>query len=79
MEVAVELRSPPSVFTYERDPKDAHYVDLAVAAAATIITSRDNDLLALMRPGDPVADEFALRFPLLRVLTPDGLLREVKG
>ena len=75
--VAIEVPSPPSVFEYNRDPKDAHYIDLAVAANAAIVTSRDNDLLDLMVPGAPEADEFRRRFPLLRVLPPDVLLREM--
>jgi putative PIN family toxin of toxin-antitoxin system len=34
----------PSVFSYARDPDDAHYVDLAAAAQAKLIVSRDRDL-----------------------------------
>jgi putative PIN family toxin of toxin-antitoxin system len=76
-EVAVEVISPPPVFTYERDPKDSHYIDLAAAADASIVTSRDNDLMDLMKPGTPEADAFRRRFPMLRVLPPEVLLREV--
>ena len=38
----------PSVFTYPRDPDDAHYVDLAIATGSNLIVSRDRDLLDLM-------------------------------
>lgn len=42
----------PSVFTYDRDPDDAHYVDLSLATGANLIVSRDNDLLDLMADGN---------------------------
>src|SRR5213076_3416811 len=35
----------PSAFAYDRDPDDAHYVNLALKAGATMIVSRDKDLL----------------------------------
>jgi putative PIN family toxin of toxin-antitoxin system len=68
------LSAVPSVFEYDRDPKDAQYVDLAVAANAQLIVSRDNDLLALGDPTRPEGRDFALRFPGLQILTPPQLL-----
>jgi putative PIN family toxin of toxin-antitoxin system len=68
----------PELFTYSRDPDDAHYVNLALAADAELIVSRDNDLLDLMDPTKPEAAEFQSRYPLLRILSPVGFLREVK-
>lgn len=44
---AVLVETVPSVFEFSRDPDDAHYVDLAVAAGAKLIVSRDKDLLSL--------------------------------
>lgn len=68
------MNSVPQVFTYERDPDDAHYVDLAVAAKASLIVSRDKDLLALQDPTNPGAIIFQRRFPGISVLTPTELL-----
>jgi predicted nucleic acid-binding protein len=69
----------PAVFTYDRDPDDAHYVDLAVAAQAKLIVSRDRDRLDLMddRRQDSLA--FKRRFPSLRILDPVQLIRELEA
>lgn len=37
----------PSVFPFDRDPKDAKYIDLAFAAKADFLVTRDNDILDL--------------------------------
>jgi putative PIN family toxin of toxin-antitoxin system len=63
-------------FRYERDPDDAHYVNLALAADAKLIVSRDKDLLELMDVSKPGARDFQLRFPTLRILDPVTFLRE---
>ncbi len=67
----------PEVFSYQRDPDDAHYVNLALAADAKLIVSRDNDLLDLMDSSKPEAAEFQMHYPTLRILNPVGFLREV--
>ena len=36
-----------SVFPLDRDPKDAKYIDLAFAAKADFLVTRDNDILGL--------------------------------
>ncbi len=60
----------PRRFQYERDPKDECYVNLALAAQARYLVSRDTDLL------DLADDEgFRHRFPDLRILGPVALLR----
>ncbi|HMN41405.1 MAG TPA: putative toxin-antitoxin system toxin component, PIN family [Phycisphaerales bacterium] len=72
------LISPvPEVFTMDRDPADAHYVNLALAAGATLIVSRDNDLLALADAARPEGREFRARFPSLRILRPHEFLLTV--
>ena len=48
LDAAEFVADPISVFSYPRDPDDAHYVDLAVATGAKLIVSNDNDLLDLM-------------------------------
>jgi putative PIN family toxin of toxin-antitoxin system len=73
---ATVLTGFPETFTYSRDPDDAHYVNLAAAANASVIVSRDKDLLDLMDPAKPEAADFRNRFPLLRILDPVSFLRE---
>jgi predicted nucleic acid-binding protein len=65
----------PPIFEYPRDPDDAHYVDLAIAADAKLIVSRDNDLLSLRDPATVAGQDFLSRFPLLLILTPPEALR----
>lgn len=68
------LSTVPKVFNYDRDPGDAHYVDLAVAANAQLIVSRDGDLLSLGDLNRAEGRDFAQRFPGLQILTPPQLL-----
>jgi putative PIN family toxin of toxin-antitoxin system len=72
--VLVDIRE---AFVYERDPEDARYVNLAVAAGADVIVSRDKDLLDLMNPTNPQGAEFRKRFPNIRILDPVSFLREI--
>lgn len=62
---------------YDRD--DSHYVNLAVASGANLITSRDGDLLRLMDEARPEAREFRHRFPQLRILRPEEVLRLLRA
>ena len=64
-------------FTYDRDPDDAHYVNLAIAADARLIVSRDKDLLDLMHEARADGLDFRIRFPTLRILDPVRFLTEV--
>lgn len=68
----------PRVFSYERDPDDAHYVDLAIAAKARYIVSRDNDLLDLTSTNRPDAIDFRHRFQHLRIVDPQRFLGEIR-
>jgi putative PIN family toxin of toxin-antitoxin system len=69
------LTDVPRVFDFPRDPADAHYVDLAVAADANLIVSRDKDLLSLKRFDTREGAEFRKRFPGLQILTPPDALK----
>jgi putative PIN family toxin of toxin-antitoxin system len=75
--IATVIVQVPIVFAYRRDPDDAHYVNLAVAANADLIVSRDKDLLDLGNPSRPESIEFHSRFPSLRILEPVQFLREL--
>ncbi len=74
---ATVLTGFPEPFAYQRDLDDAHYVNLAIAANAKLIVSRDRDLLDLMDLTKPEAAEFQKRFPLLRILNPVAFLCEI--
>jgi len=69
----------PEVFSYPRDPDDAHYVNLALAADAKLIVSRDRDLLDLMDLTKVEAADFQKRFPALRILNPVEFLFEIRS
>jgi putative PIN family toxin of toxin-antitoxin system len=69
---ATTLDAVPRAFPLPRDPKDEPYVDLAVAAGARYLVSRDDDLLDLM--GDAA---FRQWFPDLTVIDPVALLCEL--
>jgi putative PIN family toxin of toxin-antitoxin system len=66
----------PEPFVYQRDPDDAHYVNLAHAAGARLIVTRDNDLLDLMDLSKPEAIEFQKFYPALRIVNPVAFLTE---
>jgi putative PIN family toxin of toxin-antitoxin system len=73
---AVMVEAVPVVFRYSRDPKDEKYLNLAVAAGARYLVTRDNDLLDLMDESNPTGKDFRERFPQLTILDPVAFLRE---
>jgi putative PIN family toxin of toxin-antitoxin system len=77
--VATLIVNVPEFFSYRRDPTDAHYINLALAANAKLIVSRDRDLLDLMDRTKPEAADFNNRFPQLQILDPVEFLREVSA
>ena len=66
----VEIR-----YTHPSDPSDSHYVNLALAANAQLIVSRDRDLLRLREPTNPDGMEFLRLDPALEIMQPPDLLR----
>jgi putative PIN family toxin of toxin-antitoxin system len=66
------LTEVPPAFTLARDPKDEPYLNLAIAAKAEYLVSRDNDLLDLM--ADPA---FQAQHPSLSIVSPPALLGEL--
>ncbi|MEI7462640.1 MAG: putative toxin-antitoxin system toxin component, PIN family [Pirellula sp.] len=47
-----------NIFVLERDPKDAKYVDLAIATKADFLVTRDKDLLDLREKESPLIQIF---------------------
>ena len=78
LDVAQLIADPASVFIYPRDPKDAHYVDVAVATGSLLIVSNDNDLLDLMNDTNGEGKALRLLHPDFRVLTPPELLHAMR-
>lgn len=77
LKVATIITSVPVIFIYDRDPDDAHYVNLALAVNAQLIVSRDRDLLDLMDNSRAEAIAFQQRFPTLRILEPVQFLQQL--
>jgi putative PIN family toxin of toxin-antitoxin system len=73
--VAVRIDPVPGAVRLARDPKDEKYLNLAVAAGAAIVVSRDNDLLDLMTGTDPDAVKFRTDHPEIAILDPVTFLR----
>lgn len=70
---AITISDVPKIETLERDPKDEPYLNLAIAAKAKYLVSRDRDLLDLM--ADP---SFRQRHPELVILGPVDFLNEIE-
>ena len=70
---------PPGVFTHPEDPDDSLYINVALAAHAALVVSRDADLLRLVDATTVVGRDFVVRFPGLEVLTPPALLERLRG
>ena len=68
----------PSVFVFERDPKDEKYLNLAVAADVQFLVSRDRDLLDLMGPGRQPGSAFRDVYANLTILDPVAFLQTIR-
>jgi len=75
--IAAFVSEVPAVFTYDRDPDDAHYVNVALTSSARLVVSRDRDLLDLMDPARAEGRAFLSQFPELRIVEPVAFLREL--
>jgi putative PIN family toxin of toxin-antitoxin system len=75
--VASLVLDVPETWKYERDPDDAHYVNLALFSGARLIISRDKDLLDLMLGLNPEALQLLAQYPDFRVMTPPQFLATV--
>lgn len=71
---AVLVKNVPKQFAYDRDPDDEPYINLAIAAGAKYLVTRDKDLLDL--GNDP---DFHLRFPDLEIIDPVEFLNAMSS
>ena len=75
---AVVFPEVPRVFVYERDPKDEPYINLAIAAGASYLVSRDNDVLGLAKLSNPDGGRLQGHAPHLQILDPVSFLAEMR-
>lgn len=71
---AAFVSQPPNIYRFERDPKDEIFINLAIAANAEYLVSRDNDLLDLR-----LDEEFTSSFPDLKIVSPFDFLQAVRA
>lgn len=76
---AVVLDDVPRLLVLQRDVKDEKYLNLAVAASAHYLVSRDKDLLDLMRPDDKLHDQLQAIAPQLVVIDPVALVQMLRS
>ena len=74
---ATVFATVPAVFPFQRDPKDAMYLDLAIAAKAHFLVTRDNDLLDLEDAEDAEGQKVRGLCPGLRIIDPASFLRSM--
>lgn len=66
----------PRVFRFERDPKDEPYLNLAIAARASYLVTRDRDFLDLADAATPDGGRLRHHAPELRIVEPRAFLAE---
>jgi putative PIN family toxin of toxin-antitoxin system len=75
---AVSIDDVPEVFTYQRDPDDAHYINLAIVTGAFLVVSRDRDLLDLVDENNVDGRALRAAYPSMRILTPPQFLQVIE-
>jgi putative PIN family toxin of toxin-antitoxin system len=74
--VGDEYRNVRVRFELERDPRDAMFVELAIAGAATHLVTMDGDLLSLPNSRTDAGKRFRQRLSGLTVQTPQSFIQE---
>lgn len=74
VDVAHKVNSVPMAWSLYRDPKDEKYLNLAIAANAQFIVTRDKHLLGLMVADDANAIAFRTTYPRIEILLPEPFL-----
>lgn len=75
---AVFIRDVPHIFSYERDPKDEPYINLALAAKATHLVSRDKDILDLAKQSNPEGERLRKNSEIPRIVDPITFLLDLR-
>jgi putative PIN family toxin of toxin-antitoxin system len=74
---ALHFDEVPERFSYPRDPQDEPYLNLALAAGATYLVSRDKDLLDLQDPTSEPGQELRQHLLQLTILDPVTFLQRL--
>jgi predicted nucleic acid-binding protein len=77
--VADEFTTGRVKFAFPRDPKDAMFVELAIAGGATHVVTLDPDLLSLPRGRTEASKRFRQRLRGVEVLRPGPFLDRYAG
>ena len=77
--VSTTITVVPRTLNIIRDPKDAPYLDLAIAVQATYLVSRDSDLLDLMREETEYGRKFRISHPQLIITEPVSFLAKIRS
>ncbi len=72
------LRTIRKRYRFPRDPDDEPYLNLAIAAGAEFLVTRDKDLLDLMNWRKKDGREFQKRFRNLRIVDPVSFVKEIE-
>jgi uncharacterized protein len=75
---AVFVHDVPRIFEYDRDPKDEPYINLALAAGASHLVSRDRDLLDLANSSNPERERLRQKSAGLKILDPTTFLLDLE-
>jgi len=78
MNFATILDNIPHLYLHPIDPADSEYVNLALAADAKLIVSRDKHLLNLMNVKRSDGRQFRKLFPQLMITTPDAFAKQLR-
>ncbi len=73
------IAAVPHVYQNPFDPDDSHHIDLAIAAGATLIVSRDTDLLRLMDETLPHGRAFRQLYRQLEIFAPESLITHLRN
>jgi putative PIN family toxin of toxin-antitoxin system len=71
-----EYRTDRVKFEFRRDPRDAMFVELAIAGRATHLITMDLDLLTLPTARSDAGKRFRQRLPNLAIQTPQKFIEE---
>lgn len=76
---ATRIKSVKHRFDYPRAHQDEPYLDLAAAAKAGFLVSRDKDLLSLMTSHAQIAKNFRQTCPGIQILKPEEFLQIIRS
>jgi putative PIN family toxin of toxin-antitoxin system len=75
---ATMIQDVATAFTYERDPKDEPYINLAITAEAEYLVTRDRDLLDLFDGANLDGEKLRDIAPHLQIVEPARFLLELE-